>query len=137
MKNIDYLVRKESIYTVANTLTTLDPSHSLTLLEKNNTLLRDFLDGLGLITDETIVLEILSVIEYFGKTDTEWGLKDKQSFMYHVEVAGGYDHLEELQKLPNMKIYDKVLEVLRNCVELEEPSMVEGTKGANGKEKLN
>ena len=59
-------------------------------------MLRDFLDGLELIMTEDVVLVILSVIEHFGRQDREWGLKDKQSFMYHVEIAGGYDHLEEL-----------------------------------------
>ena len=54
-------------------------------------------------------------------------MKGKESFMYYVEICGGYDHLEELQKVPNQRIYEKVIEVLKEYVELEESIMVEGS----------
>ena len=47
--------------------------------------------------------------------------------MYQVEINGGYDHLEELQKAPNQRIYERVLEVLKEYVDLEEPSVIETT----------
>ena len=81
---------------MSNLLTTLDPKDTLRLLQINESLLKNFLDCLQIITDEKIIFEVLTVIEYFGKQDRDWGLKGKESFMYQVEIYGGYDHLEEL-----------------------------------------
>ena len=127
LENCDIFIRKEAVYTVSNILTTLDPKDTLSLLQINERLLKVFLDCLQLITDEKIIFEVLSVIEFFGKQDRDWGLKGKESFMYQVEINGGYDHLEELQKAPNQRIYERVLEVMKEYVDLEEPSESEIT----------
>ena len=44
--------------------------------------------------------------------------------MYQIEINDGFDILEELQKIPNKKIFERVLVIMQEYIELEEDSNV-------------
>lgn len=112
-------LRREAIHAVSNVLTVWDPLKVYGLLGNDPSLLRQYLKSLLLVSHQGILLLIMDTIEYFGQTDGDLGLRGEASFMYLVEINGGYDHLEELQKQPNQQVYDRAVQVLTNYVEIE------------------
>ena len=127
MNNPEILTRKEAIITAGNVLITLRPDHAMQLIEQYQDLLTSYLNGLQLISSEDVILSILDVIEHFAKTDREAGNQNSQkSFMAQIEIHKGYDHLEELQKIPNQRIYSKVIDLMQNWIECEDDPIANG-----------
>ena len=70
---------------------------------------RQYMKNLLLISNTEILFSIMSAIEQFGEYDRNLGLEGQKSFCYLVEISGGLDYLEDLQKHPNSQIYNRVL----------------------------
>jgi hypothetical protein len=60
------------------------------------------------LNDANIVLEILQALEPILKLDIQYKLKGEATMAFKVEAEGGLDKLEELQKHPNVSIYDQI-----------------------------
>ena len=96
MKSTDIAVRRESLYTVSNIITTHNPLHVHTILHNEEGMFKQFLKGLLLVSYKDILMLMLDTIEYLAHIDGQLGLSGEQSFIYLVEINEGLDHLEEL-----------------------------------------
>ena len=69
------------------------------------------------------------MIEHFARTDREAGNQPhEKSFMAQIELHKGYDHLEELQKIPNQRIYKRVIDLMQNWIECEDDPVGTGNE---------
>ena len=70
-------------------------------IQQNDNMLALYFSGMTMISNNGVLFSILDTIERFGELDIELGYSGANSFIYHLELSGGLDLLEELQKVPN------------------------------------
>ena len=73
-----------------------------------------------MISNNGVLMSILDTIEHFGELDIEFGNRGRHSFIYLLEVSGGLDLLEELQKVPNREVYERIINIFNKYLELDE-----------------
>ena len=91
------------------------------VLQAHPGLLQSYLQGMTLISHPGIIMSILDTVEHFCEVDTRLQLSGTTSLLYEIEAAGGIDLLEELQRNPNQKIYQRVIKILETQIGVEEP----------------
>ena len=74
-------------------------------IQQNDNMLALYFSGMTMISNNGVLFSILDTIERFGELDAELGYTGEHSFIYLLEVSGGLDLLEELQKVPNNEVY--------------------------------
>ena len=72
-----------------------------------------------MISERDVLNNILVTVETFASHDDRYNKTGPQSFKGRLEIAGGLDMLEELQKVPNEDIYRAVVEILNKYFDLE------------------
>ena len=108
---------------VGNILTCLPAEHIFSALEMDDNILVNYLQGLKCISQDTLISNILDTVEHFCKVDEEMRHLRKlptQTLLYRIEVSGGLDLLEELQKVPKQAIYERVVFIFENYVGVED-----------------
>ena len=108
---------------VGHILTCLPAEHLFSALEMDDNLLVNYLQGLRCISQEALINNILDTVEHFCKLDEEMshlGKSPTQTLLYRIEVSGGLDLIEELQKVPKEAIYQRVLFIFENYVGIED-----------------
>ena len=83
-------------------------------------MLYNYLQGLNFISNMSVLTNILDTVEHFCKVDTENGYTGTNSLLYRLENAGALDLLEELQKVPNDTIYNRVIHLFESYIGVEE-----------------
>lgn len=106
-------VRREALYVVTNIFTTSQNHNSNYNLANydDRKVVAILAQGLRL-NDAQIVMEILQALTTIFELDQRCNLKDKESFAYRFEIEGGLDELEQLQKHPNLQVYNAVDEMV-------------------------
>ena len=96
-------MKTQAFFVVGNILSTLRDVKDIagTLDHFGPELLKDYIAGLEMISNESLLNNILDTIEFLLQCDTLFGLKGENSMLYRFELAGGLDRIEELQKVPN------------------------------------
>ena len=79
-----------------------------------------YFSGMTMISNNGVLMSILDTIEHFGELDIEFGNRGCHSFIYLLEVSGGLDLLEELQKVPNREVYERIINIFNKYLELDE-----------------
>jgi hypothetical protein len=77
-----------------------------------------FVTGLRM-AERKVVMEVLKTIDSLCEQDIELGLTKEASFKYQIEIAGGLDELEQLQRNPNEQLSRTAFEILSKYFELE------------------
>lgn len=81
---------------VGNVLTCIPPEFLKQVLDIKEDLLKNYLQGLSLISNPGILLSILDTVKHFGNIDHAHALIKEESLFYKIEMAGGLDLMEEL-----------------------------------------
>lgn len=114
-------VRHEAMFILTNILTTsteeqvwyhLYTFSDFQLIPSMVAILRD--------PDTKVILEILQALEPLLKLDTHMGLQGDNQVAYKLEVAGGFDEIEDLEKHPNKYIYKQIKNLIDNYLQEED-----------------
>ena len=119
----DLDIKKESTMTIGNLFTCLPVEVLDKILTDDDDLLKNYMEGLKMISDKNLINNILNTIEHFGELDKRFMRQGPQSFIGRIELSNGLEHLEELQKLPHEDIYHRVVNLLTKYWEIEDSSM--------------
>ena len=89
-------------------LTTQDSNTKMKLMSSSNYILIKYLvQGLKL-NDVNIIMEILLTFEQILELDALYNLQGQHSISYKIEEERGLDILEDLQKHPNITVYNQI-----------------------------
>ena len=120
MSHFSSLIRKEVYIVISHILCTMPKKFVKELIEKYDTLLKDFLEGLKEVTQPHLLLEILDTVDHFGKIDHELGYQKDQSLIYLIEVSGGLELMEQLQMCNNETVYNRIIDIFNRYTGVEE-----------------
>lgn len=122
LRSADLNVKTQAFYVVGNILTTLQNYEDIfrTLDHFGPDLLKNYVAGLEMISNETLLNHVLDTIDFLLQVDVMLGLKDENSFLFRFEMAQGLDRIEELQKVPNEHIYQRVCTLIEKYIGIDE-----------------
>lgn len=72
------------------------------------------------LDDAALLIEILQALGYLLQLDKAVPLRGDDSIAYKFELAGGLDEIENLQKHPNLSVYQEVEKLVRENFDQEE-----------------
>ena len=111
-------IRRETVTTVSNMITTLESSRLNDLVfDKYPNLMHDYLRNLTFTTNKRIIFPILDSLEYLFGLDEQYGLQDEHSFSHLIETNNGFDLLEKLMQGANDQIYTRAEYVINTYIE--------------------
>ena len=97
LNSSNLVIRRETVTTVSNMITTLESSRLNELVfDKYPNLMHDFLRNLTFTTNKRIIFPILDTIEHLFGLDEQYGLQEEHSFSHLIETNNGFDLLEKL-----------------------------------------
>ena len=109
MKSENKSIRAEAILVITNLVSTT--TDSLLVLRianfENASLLERLVEGLRL-RDVGLILEIIQSLDVLLSLDAKFNLTGEDQIAYKLEIAGGLDELSELEKHPNLTVYEVV-----------------------------
>ena len=109
MKSENKSIRAEAILVITNLVSTT--TDSLLVLRianfENASLLERLVEGLRL-RDVGLILEIIQSLDVLLSLDAKFNLTGEDQIASKLEIAGGLDELSELEKHPNLTVYEVV-----------------------------
>ena len=118
-----FQIRKEAILVFCNLISTCEVP--LTLFHVTG--IQDFIENICLalkIQDANILIEVLEAIDIILCLDAQVPLYDEDKILFQLEIAGGLDSIESLQKHPNKKVFAIVKRIIETHFEIEETGVV-------------
>ena len=120
MENSNVLsIKKECYITIGNLLSTLSVENLEELLNHYDKLLESYFKGGEMISERSVIINILCTVEALADHDDRYNRTGPQSFKGRLETSGGLDVLEELQKVPNEDIYKSTVALLTKYFDIE------------------
>ena len=113
-------IRREATFVITNAITTTDnPKYWLFITQFNHGEILKLLAKNLKINDAAIIIEIIQSLGHLIQLDKMIPLQGEDSIAYKLEVENVLDELENLQKHPNVKIYNEVEQFITNHFDSE------------------
>lgn len=106
---------REALYVLTNLIYSCEDSSAIlsVVYFEEFQLFRVFVKVLK-VMDVGVIMEILSCLDILFKLDKELKLSGSQQMAYKFEELGGVEVLDELQKHPNLKVYEAVEKLIKD-----------------------
>ena len=115
----------------------IDKIRDLIYSHNESQMFKRYLQGLTLVSNFTVIRNILDSIERLCQLDVEFNSDKKFSFAYLIEENGGVDLLEGLQQHPNEEIYKRVVNLLETYFGAESCNDVSNMNNNNNNQIVN